>query len=209
MTLRFRCYDRHRRPRNSCFELNSIRRVAGRNGSLPLCDVESMTAIKKERHQIYNASSYYMRNRNRRRVGRLRRCATADDERTGTTVISSGLFSRIYDIVRHVPRGRVSSYGLIARIAGCDARMVGYALASVPQSLDLPWQRIVNRKGEISLSGLAGSAQRVRLEAEGVAFDRYGRIDLRRFGWTGRVPRRNPKRPRRKTPRNLARQRSS
>jgi methylated-DNA-protein-cysteine methyltransferase-like protein len=115
--------------------------------------------------------------------------------RPGTTVISSGLFSRVYDVVRKVPRGRVASYGLIGRIAGCDARMVGYALASIPQSLDLPWQRIVNHRGEISLSGQAGAAQRARLAAEGVELDRHGRIDLRRFGWTGRVARRRPTKP--------------
>jgi methylated-DNA-protein-cysteine methyltransferase-like protein len=105
-------------------------------------------------------------------------------------VIASGLFSRVYDVVRQVPRGRVASYGLIARIAGCDARMVGYALASIPKSLDLPWQRIVNHKGEISLSGQAGALQRMRLETEGVEFDRHGRIDLLRFGWIGCIPRR-------------------
>jgi methylated-DNA-protein-cysteine methyltransferase-like protein len=102
------------------------------------------------------------------------------------------LFARIYAAVRRVPRGRVASYGLIARLVGggCGARAVGYALAATPSGADLPWQRIVNCEGQISLSGTAGDVQRACLEAEGVIFDRRGQIDMRRFGWTGTARRR-------------------
>ena len=97
------------------------------------------------------------------------------------------LFPRIYEVVRQVPRGRVASYGQIAEIvgAGCDARMVGYAMAAIPEGGDVPWQRIVNREGKISLPGQGGEIQRMRLEAEGVTFDARNRIDMRRFGWAG------------------------
>jgi methylated-DNA-protein-cysteine methyltransferase-like protein len=97
------------------------------------------------------------------------------------------LFARIYEVVKQVPRGKVASYGQIAQIvgAGCDARMVGYAMAGTPEGSDVPWQRIVNREGKISLPGKGGVIQRMRLEAEGVVFDARGRIDMKRFGWGG------------------------
>lgn len=97
------------------------------------------------------------------------------------------LYPRIYKVVHQVPRGRVASYGQIAEIvgAGCDARMVGYAMAATPDGSDVPWQRIVNREGKISLPGQGGEIQRMRLEAEGVTFDARNRIDMQRFGWAG------------------------
>ena len=97
------------------------------------------------------------------------------------------LFARIYEVVKQVPRGKVASYGQMAQIvgAGCDARMVGYAMASTPEGSDVPWQRIVNREGKISLPGKGGEIQRMRLEAEGITFDARGRIDMQRFGWQG------------------------
>jgi methylated-DNA-protein-cysteine methyltransferase-like protein len=96
------------------------------------------------------------------------------------------LFARIYAIVRRVPRGREASYGLIARVAGldCGARTVGYALAATPTGSQVPWQRIVNREGRVSLPGEAGEVQRALLAAEGVVFDARDRIDMARFGWT-------------------------
>jgi methylated-DNA-protein-cysteine methyltransferase-like protein len=100
------------------------------------------------------------------------------------------LFPRIYEVVRQVPRGQVASYGRIAEIvgAGCDARMVGYAMHAIPEGSDVPWQRIVNREGKISIPGQGGEIQRLRLEAEGITFDARGRIDMKRFGWEGPDP---------------------
>ena len=97
------------------------------------------------------------------------------------------LFARIYEVVNQVPPGKAASYGQIAQIvgAGCDARMVGYAMAGTPEGSGIPWQRIVNREGKISLPGKGGEIQRMRLEAEGVTFDARGRIDMKRFGWQG------------------------
>ena len=104
------------------------------------------------------------------------------------------LFDLIYDIVRQVPRGRVATYGQIARIAGrCSAQMVGFALAALASfrdreaSADVPWQRIINAKGMISPHGfgMGSQVQRDLLEEEGIVFNKLGIIDLAVFGWDG------------------------
>ncbi|MEA4909285.1 MAG: cysteine methyltransferase [Chloroflexi bacterium] len=102
------------------------------------------------------------------------------------------LYPRIYQFVRQVPPGKVVTYGQVAgMVGGCTARMVGYAMASLPAGSDVPWQRVINSQGKISPHGLGyGSAlQRQLLEEEGVQFDAQGRIDLGRFGWLGAVKR--------------------
>jgi methylated-DNA-protein-cysteine methyltransferase-like protein len=98
---------------------------------------------------------------------------------------SRALFPRVYDIVRQVPRGKVTTYGDVSQLVGqgCDARVVGYAMAACPD--DVPWQRVINSQGKISLKGDAAQKQRLRLEAEGIAFDARGKIDLNRFRWAG------------------------
>ncbi len=98
---------------------------------------------------------------------------------------TSALFPRVYEIVRRVPRGTVTTYGDVAQLVGpgCDARMVGYAMAACPD--DVPWQRVINAQGKISLKGEAAQKQRLRLEAEGIEFDARGKIDLKRFRWAG------------------------
>jgi methylated-DNA-protein-cysteine methyltransferase-like protein len=98
------------------------------------------------------------------------------------------LFARIWQVVKLVPRGRVASYGQIAEIVGCDARTVGYAMRAAPEGGEVPWQRIINREGKISLPGQGGVIQRMRLEAEGILFDARGRVDMQRFGWEGPDP---------------------
>ncbi|MBU1700349.1 MAG: MGMT family protein [Candidatus Eisenbacteria bacterium] len=104
----------------------------------------------------------------------------------------SGLYERIYNVVRKIPKGKVTNYGHIAIIVGeCTPRMVGYAMASVPFGSNVPWQRVVNSKGEVSArrGGDGAFHQREQLEAEGVVFDEAGRIDLKKFGWAGPGPR--------------------
>lgn len=96
------------------------------------------------------------------------------------------LYERIYAEVRKVPRGRVATYGQIARIIGdCGARQVGYAMAALPDGTDVPWQRVINSKGEVSLRSASDghNMQRWLLEDEGIEFGLHGRIDLRRYGW--------------------------
>lgn len=96
-------------------------------------------------------------------------------------------FVKIYAVVRRIPRRRVASYGQVAALAGLPgrARLVGYALAALPEGSDVPWQRVVNARGEVSARAEPGRDhyQRHRLIEEGVAFDAAGRIDLDRFGW--------------------------
>lgn len=94
---------------------------------------------------------------------------------------------RIYAVVRRIPPGRIATYGQVAALAGLPghARQVGQALRDAPDGLDLPWQRVINAKGEVSPRGfgLEAGLQRHLLEEEGVVFDPRGRIDLDRFGW--------------------------
>jgi methylated-DNA-protein-cysteine methyltransferase-like protein len=97
-------------------------------------------------------------------------------------------YERIYRAVRKVPRGKVTTYGAIARMAGLprQARLVGYALSALDGSSTLPWHRIINAQGRLSLerAGRAsGLTQRIRLEREGVKVDAGGRVSLKRFGW--------------------------
>ncbi len=102
---------------------------------------------------------------------------------------SSPLYDCIYAVVRQIPPGRVATYGQVARVAGLPgyARQVGYALYRILETdTDIPWQRVVNAKGEISYSPLRYGSdewQKVLLQAEGIRFDVQGRIDLHEFGW--------------------------
>lgn len=107
-------------------------------------------------------------------------------DKSQQTASKGALFARIYDLVRQIPRGQVSTYGQIARLAGCDARLVGWAMASTPAD-DIPWQRVINSQGKISLKGMGAQLQRQRLEAEGILFDERGRVDMERFSWDSHV----------------------
>lgn len=95
------------------------------------------------------------------------------------------LYGRIYALVHQVPPGRVTTYGRIARLLGCTARTVGFAMAALPAGHDVPWQRVINSRGMVSArrTGDGTLVQRLVLEAEGVRFDATGRIDLAVYGW--------------------------
>ena len=99
-------------------------------------------------------------------------------------------WQRIYAVVRRIPRGRVATYGQIAKLAGMPghARQVGYALAALTEDDRVPWHRVLNAQGRISLRGAPGwdDVQRQLLRREGVAFDREGRTSLARFQWKPR-----------------------
>jgi methylated-DNA-protein-cysteine methyltransferase-like protein len=105
-------------------------------------------------------------------------------------------YAQVWELVRQIPSGRVSTYGQIAALipppggmdprdyAAWGARWVGGAMAACPG--DVPWQRVINAQGKISLRKGGGSLQqRALLEAEGVEFDERERVDLARFGWAG------------------------
>jgi methylated-DNA-protein-cysteine methyltransferase related protein len=106
---------------------------------------------------------------------------------------------KVWALVRQIPPGMVSTYGQIASYLppppGMDpksylafgARWVGGAMADCPQ--DVPWQRVINSKGKVSLRpGGGGNLQRELLEGEGVEFDEHERVDLKRYAWAGPAP---------------------
>ncbi len=98
-------------------------------------------------------------------------------------------YDRIYEIVKQIPKGMVATYGQIAELSNLagKARVVGYALYRIDmKTLDIPWQRVVNAKGEVSLSPLRYGTdylQRSLLESEGISFSDVGKIDLRKYLW--------------------------
>ncbi len=98
----------------------------------------------------------------------------------------SDLYQRIYTVVKRIPPGRVATYGQVAVLAGARSpRIAGYAMARVTDP-EVPWQRVVNSRGEISIraSGDPCRDQKLLLEAEGVRFSTRNRIDLALFGWS-------------------------
>jgi len=97
-------------------------------------------------------------------------------------------YSRIYAVVRKVPRGRVTTYGAIARMAGLprQARLVGYALHALTSASTLPWHRVINAQGKLSLvrdGKSSGITQRLLLEREGVRVAGGSRVSLKQYGW--------------------------
>lgn len=98
------------------------------------------------------------------------------------------VYRRVCEQVAKIPGGKVATYGQIARsVSGCTARMVGYAMAGLPEDSPLPWWRVINAKGEVSKrkSGDGDLIQRKLLEMEGVVFDSKGRVDFSGCGWDG------------------------
>lgn len=100
----------------------------------------------------------------------------------------------VWQIARQIPRGQVSTYGQIAEyipvpvgiapdiFKAFRARWTGNAMAACPP--DVPWQRVINSQGKISIRQGADEQRRL-LEAEGVVFDSHERVDLKRYGWAG------------------------
>ena len=102
--------------------------------------------------------------------------------------VAESSYDRIYSVVARIPRGRVATYGQVAKLAEVPkgARQVGYALAALRSGHRLPWHRVVNAGGAVSLRDPGGAEeQRFRLEKEGVRFGVAGRVDLRVDRWDG------------------------
>lgn len=99
----------------------------------------------------------------------------------------SNRYEQIYSIVRQIPPGRVATYGQIARLSGLSshARQVGYALHALADGQDVPWQRVINAKGEVSqrANPVFEGIQRELLELEGITFNQAGRISLAQYQW--------------------------
>jgi methylated-DNA-protein-cysteine methyltransferase-like protein len=101
----------------------------------------------------------------------------------------NSVYERIYAVVRKIPRGQVATYGQIAKIVDrCTPRMVGYAMAALRGRTDVPWQRVINAKGEISTRSRGDGALRQRrlLEKEGIHFDQRGRVEFEKIRWKNR-----------------------
>ena len=101
--------------------------------------------------------------------------------------MSSTYQQRIIALIKRIPRGRVATYGHLARLAGNPhgARQVVWALNSSWEKENLPWHRVINSQGRISLKpGQGFELQKALLEDEGVCFDANDTVDLERYLWT-------------------------
>ena len=103
------------------------------------------------------------------------------------------LYHEIWKVVSQIPSGKVATYGQVADQSGIPGqpRLVGYALHNLPRGSDVPWHRVINAKGKISLGDLDGmyAEQKRLLKREGVRFMKDV-VDFRKFGWlkgTGRM----------------------
>lgn len=92
---------------------------------------------------------------------------------------------RVLQVIHGVPYGKVITYGDVAKLAGSPraARQVGGILKKLPSNSHLPWYRVINRHGKISLIGDDYQRQYEHLRQEGVSFNKDDSIDLKRFGW--------------------------
>jgi methylated-DNA-protein-cysteine methyltransferase-like protein len=95
-------------------------------------------------------------------------------------------YQKIWRAVEKIPKGKVASYGQIARLSKLanQARLVGYALHNLPRGIEVPWQRVINSQGRISFPENSSSYKRQRelLEKEGIVFLK-GKVDVTKYGW--------------------------
>lgn len=93
---------------------------------------------------------------------------------------------RIWQVVSQIPKGKVASYGQVARLAELPgyARYVGFVMKNLPRGSKLPWHRVVNSRGTLSFDPDSTQYRRQKdlLEAEGIVFIK-GRFSLNRYGW--------------------------
>jgi len=98
---------------------------------------------------------------------------------------TSNFSERVWQIIAAIPKGKVTTYGDIALLAGSPraARQVGGVLRRLPEGSKLPWFRVINRHGRISLQGDDLFRQRDALEAEGIEVSDAGEIELEKYRW--------------------------
>ncbi len=96
-------------------------------------------------------------------------------------------YKEIYKIVQKIPKGKIATYGQIAKLMGYSkhARHIGFALSKLDNNSKVPWHRVINSKGKISPRGIKGcdDYQRILLEEEGIIFNKQGIISLKKFQW--------------------------
>jgi len=98
----------------------------------------------------------------------------------------SSFYESAWELAKRIPDGKVATYGQLATYLGSRraARAVGYAMFNIPDD-SIPWHRVINSQGYISVGGHQHrpELQRSKLESEGVEFSKSGRIDLNKWGW--------------------------
>ena len=101
--------------------------------------------------------------------------------------ITTNFTQRVYQVIAAIPYGRVATYGTVARLAGSPraARQVGGILCRLPEDTRLPWHRVVNRFGTLSLRDQDYQRQQGRLQQEGIPCHPASPIDLNRYCWQG------------------------
>lgn len=112
---------------------------------------------------------------------------------------TASFFRRVVALIKKIPRGKVATYGQIAALAGNPrgARQVAWVLHSASDKEKLPWQRVINSRGSISLPRYGGyELQRALLMKEGVKFDAADQIALARFQWQPRIVKKDKKKRR-------------
>jgi methylated-DNA-protein-cysteine methyltransferase-like protein len=99
-------------------------------------------------------------------------------------------YTQVYEIVKKIPKGKVTTYGTIALLLGNPkaARAVGYALNALDkhrEAQSIPWQRVINAQGQISFKGdtIRASLQKRLLLKEGIEFNDLDSIDFKKYGW--------------------------
>ncbi|MBA5761791.1 MGMT family protein [Vibrio sp. 404] len=92
---------------------------------------------------------------------------------------------QIFAVIHQIPFGKVTSYGEVAKMAGYPgyARQVGKALSRLPEGSKLPWYRVLNSQGKISLKGDDLQRQRKKLTQEGVECSELGKVNLKKYKW--------------------------
>ena len=90
----------------------------------------------------------------------------------------------VYKLVQQIPRGRVTTYGTLAKVLHLrgGARTAGRALAATPSGRGIPWHRVVGERGKLLIPEPHASLQRKLLESEGVKIVEM-RVDYPRHGW--------------------------
>lgn len=103
---------------------------------------------------------------------------------------STNFYDSVYSVVKKIPKGKVTTYGHIALLLGNPraARAVGYALNALKKEMEskIPWQRVINAKGQISFrgDGFRADLQKKILQSEGVLFDlNNDTLNFDKYGW--------------------------